>query len=54
MKIWNKLDEVLGATMLTGIATLAILLGFDGGVATACISGIIALLCVSAAKKKEE
>ena len=54
MKIWNKLDEVLGATMLTGIATLAILLGYDGGIATACISGIIALLVVSAAKKKEE
>ena len=51
--VWSKLDEVVGAGMLTGIAVLAIITGYDGGVAQGAIAGIIALLAVSAGKKKE-
>lgn len=50
--VWDKLDETLGAAMLMVIALTAIVLGYDGGVAQAAIAGIIALLAVSATKKR--
>ena len=52
--MWNKLDEVLGAAMLTGTAMLAMVLGYDSGVAQACISGVVALLAVQTIKKKKD
>ena len=51
--MWSKLDEVLGASMLTGIAGAAMYLSYDFGVVQMCITGIVALLAVGAAKKKE-
>ena len=54
MKIWNKLDEVLGATMLTTITIIAMYLGYDSGAVTGCIAGIVALLAVGATKKIKE
>lgn len=54
MKIWSRLDEVLGALMLTTIGMTAIMLGYDGGVAQACITGIVALLAVNAVKPKSK
>lgn len=48
MKIWDKLDEVLGASMLAGVACYAIYSGFDGNLAAICATGIISLLAASA------
>lgn len=52
MKIWDKLDEVLGAGMLAGIACVAMWLGVDGGVVTAATVGIVTLLAASAGGKE--
>lgn len=54
MKIWDKLDEVLGALMLTSLAGMSMFLGYDGGVTQACITGIVALLVVSEMKTKSK
>lgn len=53
MKIWDRLDEVLGAGMLTGIAVYALHLTADLSIVAGCITGIVALLAIQAAKKKE-
>jgi cobalamin synthase len=52
MKMWSKLDEVIGACLLTGIAAMAMFTGYDHGLAQAAVAGIVALLCVGAAKGK--
>ncbi len=52
--MWNKLDEVLGAAMLTGTAMLAMVLGYNSGVAQACIAGVVALLAVQNVKKRNK
>jgi hypothetical protein len=52
MEIWSKLDEVIGAGMLTAIAAMAMFTGYDHGLAQASVAGIVALLCVRAAKEK--
>lgn len=51
MKIWDKLDEVIGAGMLTGIAVCAMYMNFDGNLAAICATGVVALLGASAGKK---
>lgn len=52
MKIWNRLDEVIGAGLLTTIAVYALKLG-TGDIATTCVGGIIALLVAKAVVKQE-
>jgi hypothetical protein len=52
MKIWDKLDEVMGAGMLAGIACMAMWLNVDGGVVTAATVGIVTLLASSKSKKE--
>ena len=52
MKIWSRLDEVIGAGLLTTIAVYSLKLGI-GDIANACVAGIIALLAVKAVVKKE-
>jgi hypothetical protein len=44
MEIWSKLDEVIGAGMLTAVCVIAMILGYDSGVAQMCITGVVALL----------
>lgn len=46
----SRLDEVLGAGMLTGIAIYSMIVGIPE-IAQACVTGIVALLAVSAVKK---
>ena len=53
MNMWNKLDEVLGAGMLTGVAVYALHLTADLSIVMACVTGIVALLAVGVAKQKE-
>ena len=53
MTVWNRLDEVIGASLLTGIAAMAMYTGYDHGLAQAAVAGIVALLAVGAAKKHE-
>ena len=53
MKIWNRLDEVIGAGLLTGIGLYSIYMGFSD-IANACVAGIIALLAVKAVVKGGE
>lgn len=51
MKVWDKLDEVMGAGMLSGIACYAMYMGFDGNLAAICATGVVALLGASAGAK---
>lgn len=52
MSVWDKLDEVIGAGLLTGVALFAMHLGYDSGVAQMCITGVVALLAAKVAKSK--
>ena len=54
MKIWDKLDETIGAGILGGMAIYAMHIGFTGEVVGMCVAGIVSLLSVAAAKKKEK
>ena len=51
MQIWDKLDETIGAGMLTAVAILAMIMGYDHGTAQMCITGIVALLMAKEVKK---
>lgn len=51
MELWDKLDEVIGAGLLTGIAAYSIHLGHVE-IASLCAGGIISLLSVKATKKE--
>ncbi len=53
MKIWDKLDEVIGAGMLTGIACFAMYIGFNGNVVAIAVTGVITLLAAGKGAKKE-
>jgi hypothetical protein len=46
----GRLDEILGASMLTAVAIIAMVLEYDAGTAQMCITGVVALLAVKAAK----
>ena len=46
----SRVDEIIGAGMLTGIAIYAMHLGSNGGVVEMAITGIIALLVTQAVK----
>lgn len=46
MKIWDKLDEVIGVVSLTTIACFAMSIDYNGGVVTVAVTGIVALLAV--------
>lgn len=50
MKVWDKLDEVMGAGMLTCVCLYCVHLDFNGNLAAICATGIITLLSVGAAK----
>lgn len=51
MEIWDKLDEVIGAGLLTAIAIYGMRLGTPD-IANGCVAGIIALLVAKAIVKK--
>lgn len=53
MKIWDRLDEVIGTGILGTIALYAMHIGFQGEIVGMCVAGIVSLLAVAAAKKKE-
>jgi len=52
MKIWSKLDEVIGAGLLAGISCYAIYMGYDGNTVAIAVTGIITLLAASAGQAK--
>jgi hypothetical protein len=54
MKIWNRLDEVIGAGIVGSIAIIAMLIGYDSSISQMCVTGIIALLATSKIRKGEE
>lgn len=51
MEIWDKLDEVIGAALLTGVAAYSLYLGHVE-IAGVCAGGIISLLTVKAGKRE--
>lgn len=51
MHVWEKLDEVIGAGLLAGVAVTAMYLGFNGNVVAIAVTGIITLLAASAGGK---
>lgn len=53
MEVWEKLDEVMGAGMVTSIALVAMLIGYDSSVTQMCVTGVVALLAAKAGKKNE-
>ena len=46
----GKVDEMVGAGLLTGIAGVAMYINYTGGVVEMCVTGIIALLVTKAVK----
>lgn len=51
MEIWDKLDEVIGASILGSLGAYALHLT-QPEVCGACVTGIIALLSIKAAVKR--
>ena len=51
MKVWDRLDEVVGAGMVASIAIVAMLIGYDSSISQMCVTGIIALLATSKIRK---
>ncbi len=51
MRIWNRLDEVIGAGFLTAIAAYSLHLGHTE-IAGVCAAGIISLLAAKSGKKE--
>lgn len=49
----DKIDEMVGAGLLTGIAVYALHLTADLSIVMGCVTGIVALLVAQSAKKKE-
>jgi hypothetical protein len=54
MRIWDRLDEVIGAALLTSTALVAMFIGYDSSVAQMSITGVVALLAVKAVKPGEK
>jgi hypothetical protein len=52
MRVWDRLDEVIGAVLLTSTALVAMFIGYDSSVAQMSITGVVALLAVKAVKIK--
>lgn len=50
MEIWNKLDEVMGAAMLTTVAIVAMYIGYNSGIAQMSVTGVVALLAAKVVK----
>lgn len=46
----SKIDEMYGATLLAVIGGIAMYLKVDGGIADACVTGIVALLVTKAVR----
>jgi hypothetical protein len=46
----KKVDEMYGATLLTGVALYSMHMGIDAGVVELCIGGVIALLVSKAVR----
>lgn len=53
-QIWDKLDEVIGSGMLTSMAVIAMLIGYNSAVTQMCVTGVVALLAVKIAKPGDE
>lgn len=51
MELWDRLDEVIGAALLAGVAAYSLYLGHVE-IASLCAGGIISLLSVKASKKE--
>ena len=49
-ELLSKVDEMYGATLLTGVGLYAMHIGYEGGVVEMCVTGVIALLVTKAAK----
>ena len=54
MEVWDKLDEIMGAGMVTSIALVAMLIGYDSSVTQMCVTGVVALLAVKITKTNEK
>ena len=52
MEIWDRLDEVIGAGLLTSIGIYGMYMGITD-IAQTCVAGIIALLVVKSVVKRE-
>ena len=50
MKIWSRLDEVIGAGMVATIAIVAMLIGYDSSISQMCVTGIVALLATASVR----
>jgi len=46
----DRLDEVMGAGMLTSIAIVAMGIGYNHSVTQMCVTGVVALLAAKIAK----
>ena len=44
MKIWDRLDEVIGAGMIAAIVIVAMFIGYDSSISQMGVTGIVALL----------
>lgn len=52
MKIWDRLDEVIGSGMIATIVIVAMLIGYDSSVSQMGVTGIVALLAVNGVRSK--
>jgi len=54
MKVWDRLDEVIGAALISAIAITAMVLNYDHSVAQMSVTGVVAILAskMSSAKLK--
>ena len=52
MKIWDRLDEVIGSGMIAIIVIVAMLIGYDSSVSQMGVTGIVALLAVNGVRSK--
>jgi hypothetical protein len=52
MEVWDRLDEVVGSSLLTCIGMYAVHMGLEE-IAMGCVAGVIAILAVKAGTKTE-
>jgi len=52
--MWDKLDEMMVAGMLTGITILAMYTGYDHNVVAISVTGLVALVGKLASEGKKE
>ena len=54
MKIWDRLDEVIGAALVTSIAIVAMFLNYDSSVTQMSVTGVVALLAAKVGKMERK